>query len=81
MELMDITVTDVMKSQSNVGYDESRFVMPTTINTIEDLIQLLDDNPQWVQALRARLLTRELIELPESFARFRQRDKSAFLTA
>ena len=44
--------------------------MPTTINTIEDLIQLLDENPQWVQALRARLLTRELIELPESFARF-----------
>ena len=44
--------------------------MPTTINTIEDLIQLLDDNPQWVQALRARLLIRELIELPESFAKF-----------
>ena len=44
--------------------------MPTTINTIEDLIQLLDDNPQWAQALRARILTRELIELPESFAKF-----------
>ena len=43
--------------------------MPT-INTIEDLLQLLDENPQWVQALRARLLTRELIELPESFAKF-----------
>ena len=41
-----------------------------TINTIEDLIQLLDDNPHWVEALRARLLTRELIELPEKFARF-----------
>ena len=44
--------------------------MPTTINTIEDLIQLLDENPQWAQALRDRLLTRELIELPENFARF-----------
>ena len=41
-----------------------------TINTIEDLIQLLDDHPQWVEALRVRLLTRELIELPEKFASF-----------
>ena len=41
-----------------------------TINTIEDLIQLLDDNPHWVEALRVRLLTRELIELPEKFANF-----------
>ena len=39
-------------------------------NTIEDLIQLLDDNPHWVEALRTRLLTRELIELPEKFANF-----------
>ena len=42
----------------------------TTINTIEDLLQLLDDNPQWVEALRVRLLSRELIELPEKFAKF-----------
>ena len=41
-----------------------------TINTIEDLIQLLDDHPHWVEALRVRLLTRELIELPEKFAQF-----------
>ena len=39
----------------------------TQINNIEDLIRPLDENPQWVEALRARLLTRELIELPESF--------------
>ena len=42
----------------------------TTINTIEDLFRLLDENPQWVNALRARLLTRALIELPEKFADF-----------
>ena len=42
----------------------------TTINTIEDLLKLLDENPQWVEALRARLLTRELIDLPEKFAKF-----------
>ena len=40
----------------------------TTINTIEDLIQLLDEKPEWVEALRVRLLTRELIELPQLFA-------------
>ncbi len=37
---------------------------------MEDLIKLLDENPQWVEALRVRLLTRELIELPEKFAQF-----------
>ncbi len=42
----------------------------TTINTIEDLIKLLDENPQWVEALRKRLLPQELIELPEKFAQF-----------
>jgi exonuclease VII small subunit len=42
----------------------------TTINTIEDLIRLLDENPEWAEALRARLLTRQLMELPETFAKF-----------
>ena len=41
-----------------------------TINTIEDLFRVLDENPQWLKALRARLLTRELLELPEKFAQF-----------
>lgn len=42
----------------------------TTINTIEDLIRLLDENPEWLEALRARLLTRELVEMPLTLARF-----------
>ena len=42
----------------------------TTINTVEDLIHVLDEHPQWLEALRARLLTRELLELPEQFAAF-----------
>ena len=42
----------------------------TTIHTIEDLIQVLDDHPEWMEALRSRLLTRELAELPQTFARF-----------
>lgn len=36
------------------------------IHDIEDLIRLLDENPEWLEALRARLLTRELLELPET---------------
>ena len=42
----------------------------TTINTIEDLVDLLDKNPRWLDAVRARVLTRELIELPQTLARF-----------
>lgn len=42
----------------------------STIHTIEDLIQVLDENPKWLEAMRARLLTRELIELPEKFTLF-----------
>ena len=41
----------------------------TTINTVEDLIRALDENPEWVEALRARLLTRELLEMPQTLAK------------
>lgn len=44
--------------------------MNTTIHTIDDLIRILDDNPEWADALRARLLTKELIGLPEKFTQF-----------
>lgn len=40
------------------------------IDTIEELMQVLDEHPQWLEALRTRLLTRELIELPRRFAEF-----------
>lgn len=39
-----------------------------TIDTVEDLIRVLDANPVWLEALRARLLTRELLELPQQLA-------------
>ena len=45
----------------------------TTINTIEDLIRLLDENPEWLEAVRSRVLSRELVELPERFTRFEER--------
>lgn len=41
-----------------------------TINTIEDLIHVLDEKPEWIDALRARLLTPELLDLPEKFTEF-----------
>ncbi len=40
------------------------------INTIDDLFQVLDENPRILEAVRARLLTRELLELPQVFAEF-----------
>ena len=43
----------------------------TTINTIEDLVRLLDEKPEWAEALRSRLQTRELTELPVKFESFR----------
>ncbi len=40
------------------------------INTIDDLFQTLDENPRVLEAVRARLLTRELLELPQVLAAF-----------
>ena len=42
----------------------------TTINNVEDLIRVLDENPQWLETLRARILTREVLELPQRLAEF-----------
>ena len=45
--------------------------MPATkIDTVEDLIRILDERPEWLEALRTRLLTRELLELPQRLAEF-----------
>lgn len=40
------------------------------IATVEDLVSVLDEHPQWLEALRARLLTRELLALPQTLADF-----------
>ena len=42
----------------------------TIIHTVEDLLHALDENPEWVEALRTRLLTPDLLNLPEKFAQF-----------
>ena len=36
----------------------------TTINTIEDLIRLLREKPEWAEELRAVLLPPDVLELP-----------------
>ncbi len=41
-----------------------------TLNTVEDLIRVLDEQPEWCEALRRRLLSPELIQLPETLAKF-----------
>ena len=41
----------------------------TTIPTIEDLMRALDENPELLAAVRARLMTRELLALPATVAR------------
>ena len=40
------------------------------IDTIEDLVRVLDDHPDWREAVRARLLSRELLDLPSEFSAF-----------
>ena len=42
----------------------------TTINDIGDLVRVLREQPEWAEALRGVLLSRELLDLPEEFAQF-----------
>ncbi len=45
----------------------------TSFNNIDDLLRILDENPQLLDAVRARVLTRELLALPETVARLADR--------
>ena len=47
--------------------------MATIINTSDDLLKLLTENAEFYQAVRRLILSDELIELPERFARFATR--------
>ena len=44
----------------------------TTFNTIEELLEILDNNPQILSAVRSKILTDELIKMPHEFAEFRE---------
>ena len=41
-----------------------------TINTSEDLLRALRENPEWKEAVRREILTEELMNLPARFDRF-----------
>ena len=47
--------------------------MTTAIPDIADLVKVLREQPEWAEALRAILLTQELLELPEKLARLTTR--------
>ncbi len=42
------------------------------IETIQDLIRILRDQPEWKEELRRLILTEELLALPAAFERFRE---------
>ena len=42
----------------------------TTINSLDEFLQALDDNPAWRDAVRARILGNELLQLPAPFNAF-----------
>ena len=44
----------------------------TTINTADDFIRLLRENPEFLAAARRELLTEELLELPQRFSQYAQ---------
>ena len=43
------------------------------IHAVERLMQTLDENPHLMEAVRSRMLTRELLELPQTVARLTER--------
>ncbi len=46
--------------------------------TVEEFIRILDRRPDLLEALRQRVLTRELLELPEKFAAFAAETRGRF---
>ena len=50
----------------------------TTINNIADLVRIIREQPEWADTIRSILLSQELLELPERFAKFVQRVDQKF---
>ena len=48
----------------------------TTVNSIDDFLRALDANPSWREAVRARILGDELLQLPVRFEAFAQEQKA-----
>ena len=47
----------------------------TTINSLDEFLQALDDNPAWRDAVRARILGNEVLQLPARFNAFMERQQ------
>ena len=48
----------------------------TTINSQEDFLQALRDNPQWRDAVRSQILGEDLMQLPAKFDAFVEEQKT-----
>ena len=56
-----------------IGYNQEQGdKVMTTINTTDDFIRLLRENPEFHAAARRELLTEELLELPQRFSQYAQ---------
>jgi hypothetical protein len=44
----------------------------TTVNNIADILRIIREQPEWGEALRAALLSKELLEMPQTLAEFAQ---------
>ena len=53
--------------------------MPFTVEDFQDLVQLLDERPQWRSELRRLVLSDEYLALPEQLAEFRRDMEQRFL--
>jgi hypothetical protein len=51
----------------------SRGMKEYKISNFADLMQALEENPEWLEELRRMILTEELLELPRRFEEFRHR--------
>ena len=49
-----------------------------TINNIEDLMRILREKPEWAEAVRNVLLTKALLELPDTMAQFTKATAESF---
>ena len=50
----------------------------TTINSVDDLLRLLDENEEFLAAVRHKILTEELIRLPLEFDEFKKDTEKKF---
>ena len=53
--------------------------MPFTVEDFQDLVQLLDERPEWRSELRRLVLSDEYLALPEQLAEFRRDMEQRFI--